>query len=140
MGNFKPGDHVVLIAGPSKSDKVHVVKSSGDSAYPLRVGFCTYTTDGRLLTCGNSSYMRHATTQEINAMQKPKVLHRGDLVEYLEEVWVVTNGTVPTDMFAKISSVTGEERTRLVAPDAVALVGNIRKKVKRIKKEMESGK
>lgn len=133
---FQVGDYVVVIAGPDKSDKVHVVTESGDSTYPLRVAFCTYTTDGRLLTCGTSSCMRHATIQEITAMQKPKVLHRGDLVEYLDEVWVVTHGTVPTDMFAKISSMTGKERTRWVAPDAVVLVGDILKKVKRLKAQM----
>lgn len=72
--------------------------------------------------------------------QKPKLLDRGDLIEYLGEVWIVTIGTTPTDIFAKISTMTGKERTRWVTAYDVTCVGNIRKKVKRIKNEMESRK
>ena len=83
--------------------------------------------------------MQSLANQETKAMQKPKVLHRGDLVTYCGEVWVVTAGTAPTDMFAEISSMTGKERTRWVMAYDVTCVGNIRKKVKRFKKEMEGG-
>lgn len=72
--------------------------------------------------------------------QKPKLLDRGDLVEYLGEVWIVTIGTVPTDIFAQISTMTGKERTRWVTAYDVTRVGSIRKKVKRIKKDMGDSK
>ena len=77
---------------------------------------------------------------ELVTPQKPKQLDRGDLIEYLGEVWVVTLGTTPTDIFAKISTMTGKERTRWVTAYDVTCVGNIRKKIKRIKKEMEGAK
>lgn len=77
---------------------------------------------------------------ELAPTQKPKMLDRGDLIEYLGEVWIVTIGTTPTDIFAQISTLTGRERTRWVTAYDVTCVGNIRKKVKRIKNEMENSK
>ena len=134
---FKAGDRVIIIAGPHKGPEVHTVRATTNRQYPLRVANGTYTAEGAWYSTNNMVCLRHATAEEIAATQKPKVLHRGDLVEYLGEVWVVTNGTVPTDLFAQISTLTGREKTRWVTPDAVVRVGSIRKKVKRIKKDME---
>lgn len=134
---FKVGDYVVVIAGPQKSKRVRTLKerSSAGWCYPLCIGSQCYNSEGKR-SWTEPVCLRHATEEEIAAMQKPKLLDRGDLVEYLGEVWIVTIGTAPTDIFAKISTMTGKERTRLVTAYDVTRVGNIRKKIKRLKAQM----
>lgn len=136
MNKFKVGDYVVVIAGPDKSSKVHVVESSGNPTYPLRVAFCTYTEDGRLLTNSKGSYMRLATIKEIAAMQKPKPIRRGDLVEFCGNIWVVIDAHLDHGG-CWIGAITGDPETRYSNASELTRVGSIRKKVNRLQAEME---
>jgi len=127
MSKFKPGDKVVLINVDHYSDimkqlmgKTLVVNSIDTDGcgceivcarVPVEEGWFLYSDDLRLVP-------------ELVTTQKPKMLDRGDLVEYLGEVWIVTIGTTPTDIFAKISTMTGKERTRWVTAYDVTCVGN----------------
>ena len=140
MSKFKVGDYVVVIAGPDKSSKVHVVESSGNPTYPLRVAFCTYTEDGRLLTNSKGSYMRLATIKEIAAMQKPKPLRRGDLVECRGVLWVVYSEGEDFDGYYWIASLTGIPETHRIGINELTRVGSISKKVNRLQAQMEDVK
>ena len=136
--HFRVGDYVVLIAGPDKSDKVHVITESGDPDYPLRVAFCTYMADGRLLTCGNSSYMRHATAKEISAMQKPKRLRWGDLVVCNGEIHMVFDDHPDEDGDYRILCLTMACGYSYMPAKDMSRVGSIRKKIKRLKQERKA--
>lgn len=136
MNKFKVGDYVVAIAGPDKSSKVHVVESSGNPTYPLRVGPCAYTADGRLFTSSNSSCMRLATIKEIAAMQKPKPIRRGDLVEFCGNIWVVIDAHLDHGG-CWIGAITGDPETRYSNASELTRVGSIRKKVKQLKAQVE---
>ena len=140
MNKFKVGDHVVLIAGPEKSNEVHVVTKSDNPTYPLRVAFYTYTEDGRLLTDSKGSYMRHATAEEMAASKKSNLLRRVDLVECRGALWVVYSEGEDFDGYYWIASLTGVPETHRIGINELTRVGSISKKAKRLEVQMESGK
>lgn len=140
MSKFKVGDYVVVIAGPDKSSEVHVVESSGNPTYPLRVAFCTYTEDGRLLTNSKGSYMRLATAEEIEASKKSNLLRRGDLVECRGVLCVVYSEGEDFDGYYWIASLTGIPETHRIGINELTRVGSISKKVNRLQAQMEDVK
>ena len=147
MNKFKPGDYVVPIR---VNRREYTQKMKLLFGVLLTVAQVSEDEDCSTVFAGSAGsvdpwraedlYLADTDEKIAAAIKLLPPLKRGELVEYQGDIWVVTNGTLPTDLFAKISSVTGKERARWVAPDAVVLVGNIRKKVKRIKKEMECEK
>ena len=74
------------------------------------------------------------------ASKKP--LRRGDLVEYQGEICVVFNKGADRDgeYMIMIASLNGEPDFHYATIDELTRIGSIRKKIKRIKKEMEDGK
>lgn len=134
---FKVGDCVILIDGPDKSDEVHVVTGSYNPSYPLRAGSWTYTADGRLLSSG-SVCMRHATGDEIDAVKKPNLPRRGDLVKCRDLLWIVYSEGEDSDGEYRLASLTGDPRVSFVTLDELSWAGSVRKKIKRVKKEMKS--
>ena len=72
------------------------------------------------------------------AAQKP--IRRGDLVEYQGEICVVFSKGADRQGDYWIASLTGEPDYYYSKIDELTSVGSIRKKIKRIKKEMEGGK
>ena len=138
MSKFKVGDHIVLIAGPDKSDEVRVVTKSDDRTYPLRVDLCTYTEDGQLFAYGGGTCMRHATDDEIATQQKPKPIRRGDLVKYDGDICVVFGEGASHGGKYWIASLTGEPHYYWVRIDEFVRIGSIRKKIKQLQAQKES--
>ena len=134
---FKVGDYVVLIAGPGKGDEVHVVTKSDNPAYPLRVHHYTHTEDGRFLLSSGRVCMRHATADEIAAQQKPNLPRRGDLVKCRDLLWIVYSEGEDSDGEYRLASLTGDPRVSFVTLNELSWAGSVRKKIKRVKKEME---
>ena len=151
MSKFKVGDKVTPINMDRSDDLRLVSKAHSETVDPcLTQQSQAWSSVVKTLDEVMPSWTLHHETGKAAAVaaikelarkaKKPKMLDRGDLIEYLGEVWIVTIGTTPTDIFAKISTMTGKERTRWVTAYDVTRVGNIRKKVKRIKKEVEDAK
>ena len=148
MSKFKSGDYVVPVRAMRTEDSVvqTLDKQVGKvlqvlDIWPSINAPVLAGKQGGKAWFWHPAELRLAAAEEIEAATKPKSpkpLKRGDLVKYLGEVWVVTTGTVPTDMFSQISTLTGKERMRWVKPDAVVRLGAIRKKVKKLKQEIES--
>ena len=139
MNKFKPGDKVVVIAGPQKGEKVRSLKNRVDSVFfrnfPVRIKNQHYDAKG-IWYAGAKVCLRHANPEEIAAAEKP--LRRGDLVQVQGYIGIVSSEGPDVDGDYTIALLTGEENT--VAYERginVKRVGSIRKKIKRIKKEME---
>lgn len=148
MSKFKPGDKVTPIDVEYHEYSEAMEQLLGKTLVVRLVGSFVHNTSNREFVLAGipgeeSCCWREEDLRLVSkpaTAQKPKLLDRGDLVEYLGEVWIVTIGTTPTDIFAKISTMTGKERTRWVTAYDVTCVGNIRKKVKRLKAQMGDGK
>lgn len=77
MSKFKPGDKVVVIAGPQKGEKVRTLKQYRyhyDSNYQLLIGRHAYTNDGRW-SVHSIVCLRHATPEEIAKPEKCPCSH-----------------------------------------------------------------
>lgn len=88
----------------------------------------------------NKKDLRHATPEEIAAAEsepKPKPLRRGDLVRYREQIGIVHN--IDLDGYW-VAALTGDGCCVHKNDKDLMRIGSIRKKLKRIKKEMEGGK
>jgi len=132
---FKDGDLVVSIDNPFR---VMVIRNQQpDTSYPFTVEGTWVSKYGVEYWSGEVS-VRHATKDEIDASQKPQPLRRGDLVEYRGDVWVVYSEGEDRDGEYWISSLTGDPASDYVTVDKLSHVGNIRKKIEKVKREIES--
>lgn len=132
---FKPGDKVVVIAGPQKGEKVRTIKDRNWSRpFPLGIGDHSYTKDGKHMHSGPIA-LRHATADEIAAAEKP--LRRGDLVVWNGEIGVVFSNCADRDGDYAIASLTGDPDHYWVKIDELTRISSIGKKVERLKNEME---
>lgn len=134
MSQFKPGDKVVVIAGPQKGEKVRTLKNRVDSVFftnfPVRIKNQHYDAKG-IWYAGTEVCLRHATTDEITAAQKP--LRRGDLVEYCGDICVMFSEGEDSDGEYRIASLTGDPDHNWVKIDELTRISSIGKKVKRLK-------
>ena len=151
MSKFKPGDKVVLINVDQYSDimkqlmgKTLVVNSIDTdkcgceivcARVPGEEGWFLYSDDLRLVS---EAQPEPATEPAPAAAKKP--LRRGDLVECRGILWVVFSNGEQSDGDYWIASLTGDPETYYATIYELTRVGSIRKKIKRIKKEMEGGK
>jgi hypothetical protein len=130
---FKDGDKVVLI----ESSKVATVRNKDwGTRYPLTVNDKWISKYG-VEYWSNQVIIRHATPEEIEAAKKPKPLHRGDLVLYREQIGIVHN--IDSDGYW-VAALTGDGCCVHKNDKDLMRIGSLRKKIKRIKKEMEGGK
>lgn len=140
MSKFKPGDKVIVIASPYKGSKVHTVQASTDRHYPLLVGGGTFTAEGTWYSTNNMVCLRHALAEEITAAeseQKPKPLRRGDLVMWNGEIHMVFDDHPDSYGEYRAVNLTGECGYDYMPGKELIWIGSIRKKIKRIKNEME---
>lgn len=79
--------------------------------------------------------------EEIAAAQKPQPLSRGDLVEYDGDICVVYQKCGDVDGIGyQVVSLTGSGGHWYVTHDELTRIGSIRKKIKRLKAQMEDAK
>lgn len=151
MSKFKPGDKVVLINVDHYSDimkqlmgKALVVNSIDTdkcgceivcARVPGEEGWFLYSDDLRLV----SEAQPEPATEPAPAPAK-KPLRRGDIVEYDGDICVVFSNDADSEGDYMIASLTGEPDYYWANIDEFTRIGSIRKKIKRIKKEMEGGK
>lgn len=130
---FKPGDKVVVIDGPQKSEKVRTLKNRVDSIFftnfPVRIKNQHYDAKGNWYA-GEKACLRHATAEEIAASKKPKQIRRGDLVECRGALWVVYSNGEDFNGDYSIASLTGIPQTHRVGINELTRVGSISKKAK----------
>ena len=153
MSKFKVGDKVVLINVDQYSDimkqlmgKVLVVNSIDTdkcgceivcARVPGEEGWFLYSDDLRLVS---EAKPEPATEPAPAAAQKLKPLRRGDLVEYRGQIGVVHETDPDEDDGYWVAMLTGDGRCVCRGAEDLTRIGSIRKKIKRIKKEMENGK
>lgn len=141
MSQFKPGDKVVVIAGPQKGEKVRTLKNRVDSIFfrnfPVRIKNQHYDAKG-IWFSGTEVCLRHATTDEITAAQKP--LRRSDLVMHRGQIGVVHEIDPDGEDGYWVAMLTGDARCVCRGAEDLTRIGSVRKKVKRIKKEMGDSK
>lgn len=68
---------------------------------------------------------------------KPNLPRRGDLVKCRDLLWVVYSEGEDSDGEYRLASLTGDPRVSFVTLDELSWAGSVRKKIKRVKKEME---
>ena len=131
---------MVVIDGPQKGEKVRTLKNRADSIFltnfPVRIKNQHYDAKGNWYA-GEKVCLRRATPEEIEAAKKPKPLRRGDLVLYREQIGIVHN--IDSDGYW-VAALTGDGCCVHKNDKDLMRIGSIRKKIKRIKKEMEGGK
>ena len=136
---FKPGDKVVVIAGPQKGEKVRTLKNRNDSIFftnfPVRIKNQHYDAKGNWYA-GAKVCLRHATTEEIAAAEKP--LRRGDLVEYRGDIFIVLEGS--KNARVHVAALTKCSEFYWDCLKNYKRIGSIRKKIKRLKAQMGDGK
>ena len=134
---FKPGDKVVVIDGPQKGEKVRTLKNRIDSVFltnfPVRIENQHY--DAKGYWYAGKVCLRHATPEEIAASKKP--IRRGDLVEFNGDICVVISEVPDRGGDYWVASLTGKSDHYWANIDEFTRIGSIRKKIKRIKNEME---
>ena len=131
---FKPGDKVVVINGPQKSEKVRTLKNRVDSIFftnfPVRIKNQHYDAKG-IWYAGTKVCLRHATPEEIAAAEKP--LRRGDLVMHRGQIGVVHE--IDRDGDCWVAMLTGDGGCVCRGAEDLTCVGSIRKKIKRLNQE-----
>lgn len=131
---FKTGDQVIIIAGPHKGPEVHTVQATTSRQYPLLVGNGTFTAEGAWYSTNNMVCLRHATAEEIAAMQKPKPIRRGDLVMCRGQIGMVHDIDNNGDN-CWIAMLTGNKNYYYTTTDGFIRIGSIRKKVKQLRQQ-----
>ena len=144
MSQFKPGDYVV----PSSQIVIYDAKMKNYLGRVLQVatvheqqyyGSVQAGIPGEEVWGWNPHDLRLATAEEIAAAQKPKPLRRGDLVEYDGRVCVVFSDRDLVGHFF-VSALSGVSDYYHCNEEELTRIGSIRKKVKRLKAQMEGGK
>lgn len=151
MSKFKPGDKVVLINVDHYSDimkqlmgKVLVVNSIDTdkcgceivcARVPGEEGWFLYSDDLRLVS---EAQPEPATEPAPAASKKPKPIRCGDLVMHRGQIGVVHE--IDRDGGYWVAMLTGDGGCGCRGAEDLTRVGSIRKKVKRIKQEMEDSK
>lgn len=147
MSKFKPGDYVV----PSNQIVSYDAKMKNYLGRVLQVatvheqqyyGSVQAGTPGEEVWGWSPHDLRLATAEEIAAAKPkpPKPLRRGDLVKYDGQICVVVSKGTDSDGDYRIASMTDTPDYFWASVDELIKVGSIRKKIKRIKKEVEGGK
>ena len=133
---FKDGDSVVFIDTPSMVMTIRNERPG--TAYPFTVKG-TWVSKYGVDYWSDEVSIRHATKDEIEASQKWKP-RSGDLVTYNGSIWVVTTDNADIDGEYFIASLSNGPEVNYAKQDQLTRIGSIRKKVKKIKKAMESEK
>lgn len=152
---FKPGDKVTPVSAEryvcndimkQLVGKTLLVRSVGNDAkgneivlagIPGERDWFWHSDDLRLVSAWSAGPFQAEPTDPAPA-QKP--LRRGDLVEYGGRVCVVFDKQADHDGDYRIAFLSGECGYEYVPADELKRIGSIRKKIKRIKKEMEGAK
>lgn len=142
MSKFKSGDYVV----PSSQIVTYDVKMKNYLGRVLQVttvhekeyyGSVQAGIPGEEAWGWNPHDLRFATAEEIAASKKPKPLRRGDLVLYREQIGIIHN--IDSDGYW-VAALTGDGCCVHKNAKDLMRIGSVRKKIKRIKKGMKSGK
>lgn len=145
---FKPGDYVVPLVVDHDEYVPEMKKLLGKVLQipPVFVGHAGISIRAGKIGAKTKKWFWHpddlrlATAEEIAAAQKLKpLLRRGDLVEYDGRVCVVAE-IDPEDGDCWVAALTGEHGYDRVHAKELTRIGSIRKKVKRLRQQMEDGK
>lgn len=144
MSKFRAGDKVTPINTDHCSDTVKqlmgktLVVTSTDTDISHREIVWARVPGGYARCLYSDSLQLVSGAQTEPVPQKP--LRRGHLVKYDGKICVVVSKGVDCDGDYRIMSMTGEPDCFWAGVDELIKVGSIRKKVKRLKNEMEGAK